>query len=64
VRDLPHFQHVSSADTPDKMSLQLREERARSNDLDAVILDMETTLNQFRNLVSDLQRWVRQLERL
>ena len=40
----------------DQITLQLRDERIRSNDLEAVILDMEATLSQFRDLVSSLQR--------
>lgn len=41
---------------PDQLSGRLRDERARSNDLDGVVLDMESTLNQFRDLVGGLQR--------
>jgi len=50
---------VLAADTSDKLSVQLRTERARSNEMEAVILDMEATLSQFRDLVSSLQMYVR-----
>lgn len=41
----------------DQLSGSLRDEKARSNDLDAAILDMESTLSQFRDLVGSLQRY-------
>ena len=50
---------VLAADASDKLSVQLRTERARSNEMEAVILDMEATLSQFRDLVSSLQMYVR-----
>lgn len=40
------------------LTAQLRQERVRSGDLDALVLDMETTINQFRDLVASLQRYV------
>ena len=49
---------ISATDTSDKVSVQLRTERARSNEMEAVILDMEATLSQFRDLVSSLQMYV------
>ncbi|WVQ96736.1 hypothetical protein IAU59_003843 [Kwoniella sp. CBS 9459] len=39
----------------ESLTLQLRDEQARSNDLENVILDMESTINQFRDLVGGLQ---------
>ncbi|OCF42027.1 dynactin 1 [Kwoniella heveanensis CBS 569] len=39
----------------ENLTLQLRDEQARSADLDNVILDMESTISQFRDLVADLQ---------
>lgn len=39
----------------DNLGLELRDERLRSADLDAVILDMEATISQFRDLVGSLQ---------
>lgn len=47
--------HMPLLTFSDKLSGNLREERARSSDLDAVVLDMESTLNQFRDLVGNLQ---------
>ena len=43
--------HVPS----DNLASQLREERSRSGELDNLILDMDSTINQFRDLVGDLQ---------
>ncbi|KAL1412932.1 hypothetical protein Q8F55_000681 [Vanrija albida] len=37
------------------LSLQLREERARSGELESIVTDMEATIGQFRELVSGLQ---------
>ncbi|OXG26855.1 dynactin 1 [Cryptococcus neoformans] len=37
------------------LTAQLRQERVRSGELDALVLDMETTINQFRDLVASLQ---------
>ncbi|KGB74790.3 dynactin 1 [Cryptococcus deuterogattii R265] len=37
------------------LTAELRKERVRSGELDALILDMETTINQFRELVASLQ---------
>lgn len=40
------------------LTAELRKERVRSGELDALILDMETTINQFRELVASLQGYV------
>ncbi|WOO77325.1 Dynactin, isoform [Vanrija pseudolonga] len=37
------------------LSLQLREERSRSGELESIVADMETTIGQFRELVAGLQ---------
>ncbi|WVF69238.1 hypothetical protein IAT40_004014 [Kwoniella sp. CBS 6097] len=39
----------------ESLTVELRDEQARSADLDNVILDMESTINQFRDLVAGLQ---------
>ncbi|WVR06294.1 hypothetical protein IAU60_003324 [Kwoniella sp. DSM 27419] len=39
----------------DGLTVQLRTEQSRSGELDHAILDMESTINQFRDLVADLQ---------
>ncbi|WVQ80521.1 hypothetical protein IAT38_002626 [Cryptococcus sp. DSM 104549] len=39
----------------DTLTAQLRDEQVRSGELDSVILDMEATINQFRELVANLQ---------
>lgn len=36
--------------------VQLKDERSRSAELDAMIFDLETTSSQFRELVTGLQR--------
>jgi dynactin 1 len=46
------------------LSLQLREERARSGELESIVADMETTIGQFRELVAGLQRYVLRIPRL
>lgn len=43
----------------DNLTGQLRDERSRSADLDGVVLDMEATILQFRELVAGLQRWAK-----
>ncbi|ORX40158.1 dynein associated protein-domain-containing protein [Kockovaella imperatae] len=45
----------------DTLTGQLRDERTRSGDLDGVILDMSSTINQFRDLVGDLQSEIDEL---
>ncbi|RXK41589.1 dynactin 1 [Tremella mesenterica] len=40
----------------DALNIQLRDERKRSNDLDSVVIDMESTITQFRDLVGALQQ--------
>jgi dynactin 1 len=40
----------------DNLTGQLRDERSRSADLDGVVLDMEATILQFRELIAGLQR--------
>jgi hypothetical protein len=37
------------------MTIRLRDERQRSADLEALDVDTETTLSQFRELVANLQ---------
>jgi dynactin 1 len=49
---------VGNADCPDTLTVRLRDERQRSTDLDSLVLDTEATLNQFRDLVANLQRQV------
>lgn len=39
----------------DMLTLKLRQEDARSMDLEAVVVDMESTIHQFRELVASLQ---------
>lgn len=39
----------------DLLTSKVREEQARSTDLEAVVVDMEATINQFRELVANLQ---------
>ncbi|TXT13518.1 hypothetical protein VHUM_00885 [Vanrija humicola] len=43
------------------LSLQLREERARSGELESIVGDMEATIGQFRELVSGLQTEIESL---
>ncbi|KAK4685386.1 dynactin 1, partial [Tremellales sp. Uapishka_1] len=42
-------------DEIDTLTIQLRDERIRSGELDSLILDMESTIGQFRELVASLQ---------
>ena len=42
----------------DILTAQLRDERQKSSELDMIILETETTISQFRDLVASLQRSV------
>ena len=42
----------------DILTAQLRDEKQRSSELDAIIVETETTIAQFRDLVANLQRSV------
>lgn len=42
----------------DAVTVQLQEELKRSADFENVVLDMEATIGQFRELVSNLQKCV------
>jgi hypothetical protein len=44
--------------TTDALVIKLAEEQARSSELDNLVLDMEATIGQFRDLVGNLQRSV------
>jgi dynactin 1 len=52
-------QSYIQADNTDKLGAQLREERDRAEELDSVVLDMDNTIGQFRDLVQALQRSAR-----
>lgn len=45
----------------DRVNAQLKEEGARSAELEALVVDMETTIGQFRELVSNLQAEIDEL---
>jgi predicted GTPase len=46
------------SDSVDSLKSQMKVERARSTELETLIVDMEATISQFRDLVASLQRCV------
>nr|XP_019012815.1 dynactin 1 [Kwoniella pini CBS 10737]OCF51596.1 dynactin 1 [Kwoniella pini CBS 10737] len=65
VNDELEENHVEAEKTLNEeihsLTLQLKDEQARAVDVENVVLDMEATINQFRDLVSSLQNEIDEL---